>query len=204
MSSQINAFVKKKVFQKKREIERTYKKINRRQGPVKFGDPIIKGKRIRKDKMTINVAFYIDRSGSMMGSIDNVFKACYRICESLKKQFSKEKVVEDVTFKIFAFDTAMQQIQFGKVASVGGGTMDFHQLLEHIEKRSQDFLINVILTDAEFDVREKQVCNFIDKIGGMLQFITNNENKEVKRIADMEKYKTKLFYILANPTFELD
>lgn len=204
MTTQINTFVKKKVFQKKREIERTYKRINRRQGPIKFGDPIVKGKRIRKDKMTINVAFYIDRSGSMDSSIRNVFDACYKICESLKKQFSKEKVVDEVSFKIFAFDTQLEEVQFGKVASCGGGTMAFHQLLEHIEKRSQDFLINVILTDAEFEVRQKEVCDFVDKIGGMLQFITNNENKEVKRIAEMVKYKTKLFYILANSTFELN
>ena len=204
MTSQIHAFVKKKVFQKKREIERTYKRINRRQGPIKFGDPIIKGKRIRNNKLTINVAFYLDRSGSMGGALDNVFTACYRICESMKKQFGKDKVVDEITFKIFTFDTQINEIQFGKKASCGGGTMAFHQLLENIEKRSQDFLINVILTDAEFDVREKEVCDFLDKIDGMLQFITNNDNKEVKKISDMAKYKTKLFYILANSTFELD
>ena len=59
---------------------------------------------IRKNGMTINAAFYIDRSGSMGSSIENVFDAAYIICESLKKQFKSEKVVDDFVFKIHSFD----------------------------------------------------------------------------------------------------
>ena len=39
--------------------------------------------------MTLNVAFYIDRSGSMGDSLTKVFDACYTVSEALKKKFKK-------------------------------------------------------------------------------------------------------------------
>ena len=143
MNSSINAFVKKKVFQKKREYQSTYSRVKRGSGFVKYGQPIQPGRKIKEEKFTINVAFYIDRSGSMSGSIENVFKALYIIAESLKKQYGKEKVVDDVTFKIYAFDTQMQEIPFGKKAYAGGGTMAFHQLLSYMKDHTKEYLINV-------------------------------------------------------------
>ena len=60
--------------------------------------------KIKEDKMDINVAFYIDKSGSMDNSIDNVFEAVFYIADALKKYFGKEKVVNDTIFESYAFD----------------------------------------------------------------------------------------------------
>jgi len=201
MNSSINTFVKKKVFQKKREYQSTYSRVKRGSGFIKYGQPIQPGRKIKEEKFTINVAFYIDRSGSMGSSINNVFKALYTIAESLKKQYSKETIVDDVTFKIYAFDTSMIEIQFGKKTNVGGGTMPFHQLLEYMKDHTKEYLINVIITDAEFDINEKEIDKFIKNIDGMIEFITNNDNATMKKLS--KKYETKLNYILADSNFTI-
>ena len=201
MNSSINAFVKKKVFQKKREYQQTYSRVKRGSGFIKYGQPIQPGRKIKEEKFTINVAFYIDRSSSMGSSIDNVFKALYTIAESLKKQYAKETVVDDVTFKIYAFDTKMIEIQFGKKTNVGGGTMPFHEILDFMKDNTKEYLINVIITDAEFDINEKEVDKFIKDIDGMIEFITNNDNNTMKKLG--KKYETKLNYILADKDFTI-
>ena len=201
MNSCINTFVKKKVFQKKRQYENTYSRVKRGSGFVRFGEPIQPGRKIKENKLTIDVAFYVDRSGSMSGSIDHCFEALYVICESLKKQFGKEKVVDEVLFKIYAFDTSLKEIKYGQKAQAGGGTMSFHELLKNIKDKTGEYLINVIITDAEFEVNVSEVENFVKEIDGMLLFITNTENVTVKDIA--KKYNTKLFYILADPQFKI-
>ena len=91
MNKICKAFVKKKIFQKKRQYEKTYSRVRRGSGFVKFGNPIEPGRKIKEDKMDINVAFYIDKSGSMYNSIDNVFEAVFYIADALKKYFGKEK-----------------------------------------------------------------------------------------------------------------
>ena len=202
MNSYINTYVKKKVFQKKRQYESTYSRVKRGSGFVKYGEPINPGTKLKESSLTINVAFYVDRSGSMGYSIDNVFKASYTISESLKKQFSKEKVVDEVSFKMYCFDTEMKEIPFGKKCSVGGGTMGFHQILKFIKDKTNDFLINVIITDAQFSIDKTEVKNFIKDINGMICFVTNQDNSTMKDLS--KQYNTQLFYILANSSFELD
>ena len=201
MNSSINAFVKKKVFQKKREYQSTYSRIKRGSGFIKYGEAINPGRKIKEEKFTINVAFYIDRSGSMGYSINNVFKALYTIAESLKKQYAKEKVVDDVAFKIYAFDTSMTEIKYGQKTSAGGGTMAFHEILNFIKDHTKEYLINVIITDAEFDINEKEIDKFIKDIDGMIEFITNTDNNTMKKLG--KKYESKLNYILADSDFTI-
>ena len=201
MNTYIKAYVKNKVFQKQREFKRTYQKVKRGSGFVEYGSPIQRGKKLKNDKLLINVAFYVDRSGSMGSAIDNVFKALYYIAEALKKQFGKEKVVSDVEFRIYAFDTSIQEIAYGKKATASGGTMPFHQLLKNIGEKTKDYLINVILTDAEFDINSTEVDRFIKDIDGCILFVTNTENGTMKKLS--EKYKTQLFYIKADSNFTI-
>ena len=63
MDVAVNAYVKKNLDKKRRQFEQTYKRVKRGSGIVKMGAPIIPGKRIKDDKMPINIAYYIDRSG---------------------------------------------------------------------------------------------------------------------------------------------
>ena len=201
MNTYIITYVKQRVFQKKRVYKKTYSRLKRGSGFVKYGQPIDPGKKRRDEKLTINAAFYVDRSGSMSSSIDNVFKAAYVISESLKKMFSREKVVDEVTFKMHAFDYSMHELKWGSRMRADGGTMSFHEILNYIGKHTNDYLINVIITDAEFDINESEVKKFIKDIKGMIVFVTNNDNATMKKLG--KDYKGTLYYILANSSFEL-
>lgn len=201
MNINANAFVKKKIFQKKHQYESTYTRVKRGSGFIEYGKPIEQGRRIKENKFTINAAFYIDRSGSMSGSIDNVFEACYIIAESLKKQFGKDRIVEDVAFKIYAFNMEMKEIKYGKKCHAEGGTMSFHDILKFMSENTKEYMINVIITDAQFDVDENEVKKFIKETDGMIQFITNTETQEMKQLA--KQYSDKLYYILADKEFKI-
>lgn len=202
MNKICKAFVKKKIFQKKRQYEKTYTRIKRGSGFVKFGQPIDPGRKIKEDKMDINVAFYIDRSGSMGNSIDNVFKAVFYIADALKKYFGKDKVVNDTIFESYAFDTSLHKLQFGKKMSASGGTLSFNKLLDHINENTKDFLINVIVTDAQFsDIDTSTIKGMLKEIDGIIIFITNTANETMEKLS--KTYPTKLNYILADSEFTL-
>ena len=202
MNQYINSYVKKKVFQKKRQYESTYTRIKRGSGFVKFGQPINPGRKIREDKLNINVAFYVDRSGSMGNCIDDVFKATYVISDSLKRQFGKDPVVDKTEFNMFAFDMKMHQIKWGNRINADGGTMDFDKILEFISHNTKEYLINVIITDAGFSIDKALVERFMKDIEGMVLFITNSPSQPMKELA--KKYATQLFYIEADSQFTLD
>lgn len=197
------AFVKKKVFQKKREFKSTYSRVKRGSGFIKYGQPITPGKKIVDKKLTINVAFYIDISGSMSNCIDDVWKASYVIAEGLKKKFKKESVVDEVTFKMYAFDTQMYEVQYGKKKTAGGGTLSFEELIKYIKDNTYNYLINVIITDAGFSgINKTETTKFIKDINGMIEFVTNEDSIEIKKLAKL--YPTQLNYILADPQFNIE
>ena len=205
MDVAINAYVKKNLDKKRRQFEQTYKRVKRGSGIVKMGTPIIPGKRIKDDKMPINIAYYIDRSGSMEACIDDVFKAAIKISEALNQRFRKDKLVKSIDFRTFVFNTHMDEIKFGQTTYASGGTMGLDQILEFINKNTKNVLINIIITDAGFVVNEKEIKNFLKTgVDGLVIFITNTENTEVKKIADEPEFKTKLIYILADAEFNVE
>ena len=205
MDVAINAYVKKNLDKKRRQFEQTYKRVKRGSGIVKMGAPIIPGKRIKDDKMPINIAYYIDRSGSMESSIDKVFEAAFKISEALKQRFRKDKLVKSTDFRTFVFNTHMDEIKFGQTTSASGGTMGLDQILEFINKNTKNVLINIIITDAGFTVNENEIKNFLKSgVDGLVIFITNAENTEVKKIANEPEFKTKLIYILADADFNVE
>ena len=200
MSHYINAYVKNKIFKKKRQYVSTYSRVRRGSGPVKFGQPIYPGRKIVEETMDIQCAFYVDKSGSMDNCIQDVYKAVYRLAEAMKKQFSREKVVGKIDFDLFAFDDRLIKVKYGNSTNADGGTMSFDSLLENVNKHTKDYMINVIITDAGFsDVNEDKVNNFIDGLGGIILFITNVNNDKIKNIA--KNKSDKLFYILADANF---
>lgn len=203
MNKAVNTFVKKRVWQKKREFEETYSRFKRGSGYVKYGDFIMPGEKEKENGLVIDVAFYIDRSGSMgdNNALKNVFKACVAIGEALRKHFSKEKVVKKIKFKQWVFDTGIQELEFGKTCHDGGGTMPFDELLSHINDLSKEFMINIIITDAQFNVNESEVMKFAKGLGGLILFITNDDNPTVKNISN--KMPKKLVYILADNAFTI-
>lgn len=205
MDLAINAYVKKNLDKKRRQFEQTYKRVKRGSGIVKMGAPIIPGKRIKDDKMPINIAYYIDRSGSMGGCINQVFEAAFKISEALKQRFRKDKLVKSTDFRTFVFNDRMNEIKFGQTAYASGGTMDFDEILKFISNNTKNVLINIIITDAGFNVNETEVKNFLKKdVDGLVIFITNCENAQVKKIANENEFKTKLIYILADANFNVE
>ena len=160
------------------------------------------GEKIKENGLIINAAFYVDRSVSMGNDINNVFKAVYTISEALKKQFSKEKVVKNIKFRIFAWDNRIQELEFGKKCQVDGGTMPFEQLLGHINDLTKDYMINIIITDGEFSgINENEVIRFVKGLGGIILYISNQSNYTVKNIA--KKFEKQLFYITADSNFTI-
>lgn len=201
MNTAINAFVRKKIFQKKRRYKSSYKKLKRGTGIVKMGDILQPGRKKIEERMDISIAFYIDRSGSMGGCIDDVFKACHTIADALKKRFKQEKVIDKQVFKSWAFDMQMHELPWGKTIRADGGTMDFDKILDYINRHTKDFLINIIITDAEFSVPTQQVKDLLKSIEGMVIFVTNSKKDEVDAISKETEFKTKLVYVLADPNF---
>jgi hypothetical protein len=135
--------------------------------------------------------------------IENVFSAVFTIAEALQRHFKKEDVVEKCEFKTYAFDTRMREIPFGKTISSDGSTMDFDEILEFIDKNSKDYLINIIVTDANFSVNTAEVKKFLKNIPGLVIFVTNQDNKAVKAISEENDFKLKLNYILADSSFTI-
>lgn len=196
----INTFVKKKVFQKKREYESTYKRIKRGSGYVKPGQPLLQGRQIRQNKMPLNIALYVDVSYSMNNVINGVFKSLYAICDAINKRFGKEEVISETLFRTFIFNDRIKEIPYGKVANASGSTISLDDLCEYIYKKSGDYLINIIITDANFNgINEQKVTKIVEENENLLVFVTNEHNQQVKNLAD--KFDTKIVYIFADDNF---
>ena len=61
------------------------------------------------------------------------------------------------------------------------------------------------LISMPYFVNEKEIKNFLKTgVDGLVIFITNAENTEVKKIADEPEFKTKLIYILADAEFNVE
>jgi len=206
LNGYVKSYVKNKVFQKHREFKRTYQRVKRGTGFVEFGQPLQRGKKLKDDKLIISVAFYVDRSGSMTGTIDQVFDAAYIIAEGLKKQFAKEKVVGDIAFKMFTFDDSIEEIKWGKKVQARGGNMSMHQYLKKIEELTGDYMINIFITDGEFSVDTKDVTDLLKKLAGCMIYVTNTPSEcssVMKKISKSNEYATKLFYIDADKDFKI-
>jgi hypothetical protein len=203
LETEINAFVKNKL-RKFKQYEQTYKRIRRGTGVPKMGDIIKPGKRVKDNKLDIRVGFYVDRSGSMSGCINQVWEALYRIGDGLVKNFGRDKYVEDVSFDVFAFDNNLYKVKYGKKMPANGGTMSFEELMGYVEKHTKENLVNIILTDAGFSgVDLTKVKDIISK-GNLFVFITNDaqDSTGIKQLSE-DKNITNLIYIKADANFTI-
>ena len=201
LDKQMNAFIQQKILSKKREMEPTYHRLRRGTRPVKLGDVIQPGLKVKDDKLNITIAFYIDRSGSMGGKTDKVFSLAYQLSDNIRKDYSSDKVVGEVGFRYFAFDNQMSEIKKGQTVSARGGTMSLHELLEYVEKQSKDDLVNIILTDAEFNIEKTAVVNLVRTMPGMFFLIANQPKPECDDIA--KQLKGQFVFLEADPDFTL-
>jgi hypothetical protein len=207
LKSKITAYVKEKIFSKQRMFKKSFSRPNRRQGvitfPVADGSPINPGKRKIKELLMVDLAFYIDKSGSMGHNIENVFDAYENIAMAVTKLCKGNAVVKDINYRTFIFDTQIKEIKFGQRSPSGGNTCDFEDLLNYISKNTKDILINCIITDADFGVNASEARKFFDESQGLVVVVTNNPNQTLKNLANETKLKTKYIYIEANSDFSL-
>lgn len=202
-TSNITSFVKGRVNKVRQQYTRSYNRMKRGSGYVGPGGIIQPGKKIKENKLNISTAFYIDHSGSMGGSIDNVFDACYSLAEALKKQFGRNNFVDKISFRVFPFNHKIKEIEFGKRIGDSGSTCSFGEIINFILENTKECLINVIITDAGFSNTTDDIVALLKEIDGLILFITNQESDEIKKLANMSQFKSKLVYILADNDFTI-
>ena len=103
--------------------------------------------------------------------------------------------------KTFKEDYGIEPINIIDLKALMGDSSDNIPGVKGIGEKTKDYLINVILTDAEFDINSTEVDRFIKDIDGCILFVTNTENSTMKKLS--EKYKTQLFYIKADSNFTI-
>ncbi len=203
LQKKVDGFIYQKVQDKRRETEPTYHRIKRGSRPIKLGEPIQPGTKIKEDKLNITVAFYIDRSGSMSGNIETCFSLAYQISDKIRGEYKNEKVVGEIGMKYFAFDTSVVEIKKGETVGDGGMTMSVKELLEKVEKNTADYLVNIIITDLETDIDKTATVNLVKKMPGMF-FIISNQPQHEAECRDIERAcKGKFVYLLANSDWSL-
>ena len=205
LTTNILSYVSQRV-RTRTQYESSWRRISRRQNTVKPGDLLMKGKKRKKDQIKVNIAFYIDCSGSMGGCIDNVFDSAIAIGEALKKNFGREAsssngAISEFEFKTFLFNDSIHPIEWGKRYGASGGTLPFDGIVDYIKKNTNDYLINVIITDAEFYIKRDVVMGMLNEVYGLIQFVTNSSNKTIESMAMGSK--GKLQYIEADPNFSI-
>ena len=103
---------------------------------------------------------------------------------------------------MFVFNDNIHEIKWGTSVGASGGTCEFEKILKFIKNTTSDYLINVIITDAQFPhIDQNAIENLLKEHEGCLLFITNSPNRIIENIA--KKYSTKLFYIEADTNFTI-
>lgn len=202
MDTVVNVYLKRRLLKLQLMYKKAWNRPNRRQGVIRPGEFILPGKKRIEESLPISFAIYIDRSVSMGdGSVRSATESCYTLCENIKKKYSSQRNVGKMSFKIFAWDTGIYPVKYGNFFNCSGSTMPMWQLIEVIEEHTNDCLVNIVLTDGEFDTTEEQVKKALDKVEGIIVFIINQPKYEVEALA--KKFKN-LHYIQATADFGID
>lgn len=197
----IDSYINNQVFQKKREWKNTYQRPKRGSGIVKMGEPIQMGRIPKEDKLDIPIGFYIDKSGSMYSTMDRAAKAMYGIAQDIKKEWYRDKIIGEMDFRFFAFDTQMHELKVGQVPRANDDNMSLAEILEFIATRPKKDLINIIITDGQYPINDAQMAAYFKNYDGLMVMVINNVNSKMKALED--KFKGKFVYVQADSQFSL-
>lgn len=197
----MNSFIKQEVVKKHREVELTYHRVKRGSRPVKFGQPIQPGSKIKDDKLNITIAFYMDRSGSMGSMTDIVFPLAYQLSDKILKSYKSESVVGDIGFRYFAFDDVIEEIKKGAKCDDRGGTLPMADLFNFIKGETSSDLINVVISDSQTTIDKNAVAKLVKEMPGMFFWISNCPKPECEDIQRMTK--NQFVFIQADSEFTL-
>jgi len=198
----INAHITNCVQEKKNEYKRTFMRHNRRQGVVSYGEPILKGRLPKRDKLDITMTYYIDKSGSMgTGKLENAMRASWLFSKSIVDNNKNETVVGDFDFTYYTFNTEFYKLKPNEMPTSSGSNVNFDEILEYIHAHSLNDMVNIIITDAEFPIRPQQCIKAIKQTEGLFIVVANN-NKNMSDFEDIEKaLPGKFKFLLADEDF---
>ena len=194
----INARVKKKIFNAKRQYKSTFSRL-RRGFVAKEGEMLQQGRIPKENTLNICISFYVDVSGSMSDCIDSVQTALNTISDDVIKKYKKDSAVSSIGVKFFAFNERIYEINRKTRLCASGGTCSLDTLFEHIETNCNNCLVNIILTDGSMDVNKSKLNSSLKNIDGCVIFITNELNNEVKQYA--KTTNAQVTYIQADSNF---
>ena len=194
----INARVKKKIFNAKRQYKSTFSRLKR--GFVaKEGEMLQQGRIPKENTLNICISFYVDVSGSMSDCIDSVQTALNTISDDVIKKYKKDSAVSSIGVKFFAFNERIYEINRKTRLCASGGTCSLDNLFDHIETNCNNCLVNIILTDGSMNVNKSELNSSLKNIDGCVIFITNEPNNEVKQYA--KTTNAQVTYIQADSNF---
>jgi len=104
------------------------------------------------------IAFYVDNSGSINGSIKNIYKGIYSAAEQINAR-------NTVDFEISTFAFKVERMKWGSTPRYGeGGTINLDILLDYIEDNTANYALNVIVTDMIGLAKELDNYDFEDNV----------------------------------------
>ena len=110
-------------------------------------------------------------------------------------------MVSDTTFKFTSFDTQFHDVKMGDIPNSGGCTAPFEQIFDYIVDQTNDYMINIIITDGQMDANESAIMKRIKELNGLVLYIANQNCKEIESIA--KKIPEKVKFVLADSSFTL-
>ena len=79
--------------------------------------------------------------------------------------------------------------------------MSMSDLLKSIKRYTNNYLINVVITDGYFNINDSEVKKFIEDVNGIVVYIVNRDFPEMEKLA--KQLNTKLFFIKADSAFKI-
>ena len=200
----VKTYVAQKIFEKKKEMKRSYSRVKRGSGFVTFGQPIQPGKIRNKDKMLLSINFFTDCSGSMSSgdAITNALNLTYAVADKIAKMYGRDPVIAGTAFKYYVFNTTLTEIKYKKMVPASGNTFEFEKLLKNIKDKGANAMVNMIITDAGF-FGIGDLSSFFKDVDGIVILITNSYRAR-NEFQDIEKKFNKQFiYIESDANFSL-
>jgi len=190
-----------------KEYRKTYSRPNRRNGIVKPGQMLKKGRVEIKEGTTITMKFFVDRSGSMNDwGVRKVLEAVWAFCDKIKAQYKNNKMIKQFDCLVYPFDTDIHEpLKYGAICSSGGCNCKFSDLLNAMQKVNENTMLNVIITDAQWPVNVSQSLSKLKDIDGKVLMITNENDGEesVEACRRIEQGCNKFQLILADKEWTL-
>ena len=209
MSSVVSS-MRSNITRLEREWRKTFARPNRRNGVVRMGQVLKKGRIEVKEGVTITMKFFVDRSGSMENwGVRKALSAVWSVCDTIKAQYNDNKMIKGFDCMVYPFDEGIHKpLKYGEMYSSGGSNVGFDVTLRNMVKIStesgENTMLNVILTDGRWDIPVNSSLTELRKMAGAVIFITNNEDHEqLDALEEIESKFDRFKLILADKEWTL-